>query len=136
MRSQLPVLFLIQDNHLAISTPTRGQTFYSRPDGEADTFYGMPIYRMDGRHVVTAWQQMQQGRAARCASSAAPLVVVFDVERLTSHTNADDETIYRSADEIRRVGETSDPIRNLEQLSAVLGLSEKLLDDVAARGGS
>ena len=60
VRSQVPVLFLIQDNHLAISTQTRGQTFYSRPDGEADTFYGMPIYRIDGRHVVTAWEQMQQ----------------------------------------------------------------------------
>ena len=60
VRQQLPILFLIQDNHLAISTPTRGQTFYSRPDGEADSFYGMPIYRVDGRHVVTAWQQMQE----------------------------------------------------------------------------
>ena len=39
---------------------TRGQTFYSRPDGEADSFYGMPIYRVDGRHVVTAWQQMKE----------------------------------------------------------------------------
>ena len=60
VRLQLPLLFLIQDNHLAISTTTKGHTFYSRPDGEAESFYGMPIHRIDGRHVVTAWPQMQQ----------------------------------------------------------------------------
>jgi 2-oxoisovalerate dehydrogenase E1 component len=67
VRAQLPVLFLIQDNHWAISTATKGQTFFSLPDGEADSFYGMPIHRVDGRHVVTAWPQLQQVVAARRA---------------------------------------------------------------------
>ncbi len=59
VRMQLPVLYLIQDNHWAISTVTKGQTFFSRPDGDADEFYGLPIHRVDGRHVVTAWHQMR-----------------------------------------------------------------------------
>lgn len=42
VRSQLPVLFLVEDNEWAISTSTLGQTFLSRPDGPVTEFYGMP----------------------------------------------------------------------------------------------
>jgi len=114
VRQQLPILFLIQDNHLAISTRTRGQTFYSRPDGEADSFYGMPITRMDGRHVVTARQRMAEVVHA-IREHRTPRLIVMDVERLASHTNADDETIYRNAQELTTVRATGDPIENLEQ---------------------
>ncbi len=101
VRAELPILFLVQDNHWAISTRTEGQTFYSRPDGEAESFYGMPITRIDGRHVVTAWQQMD-GVVSAIRQQRRPQVVMFDVERLASHTNADDETIYREAAEIQQ----------------------------------
>ncbi len=126
VRLQVPILFLIQDNHLAISTRTHGQTFYSRPDGEADSFYGMPIYRIDGRHVVPAWQQMKEVVDA-VRQQRSPVVVIFDVERLTSHTNADDESIYRDAAEIRQARETGDPIRNLEQHLLSVGYSDEAL---------
>ncbi len=129
VRAQLPILFLIQDNHLAISTPTRGQTFYSRPDGDADSFYGMPITRIDGRHVVTAWQQMR-AVVNTIRQQRGPQIVLFDVERLASHTNADDETIYRDAEEIRRAGETGDPIRNLEEYMLASLCSEKMLASI------
>jgi 2-oxoisovalerate dehydrogenase E1 component len=129
VRLQLPLLFLVQDNQLAISTRTRGQTFYSYPDGEADTFYGMPIYRVDGRHVVSAWREMRPV-LARIRETRAPAVVVLDVDRLSSHTNADDETIYRDAAEIRRVSETGDPIRNLERYLCAAGHAAETLDQI------
>ena len=129
VRSQLPVLFLIQDNHLAISTSTKGQTFYSLPDGEAESFYGMPIHRIDGRHVVTAWPQVQQV-VATIREHRSPVVVVFDVDRLASHTNADDETLYRDPDEIRRVAQSGDPIRNLERYLLTSGCSNQVLEDI------
>ncbi|MFO7903098.1 MAG: beta-ketoacyl-ACP synthase 3 [Pirellulaceae bacterium] len=113
-RQQLPVLFLVQDNHWAISTATKGRTFYSHPEGEADSFCGIPITRVDGRHVVTAWQRIREV-VGTIRQQRKSHVVIFDVERLASHTNADDETIYREAEEIQRVNETSDPIRNLEK---------------------
>ena len=50
VRETLPVLFLVEDNTFAISMVTKGDTFYSRPDGEAETFYGVPITRIDGRY--------------------------------------------------------------------------------------
>ena len=45
VRAQLPVLFCVEDNGLAISTQTRGNTFYQLPRGDAAEFYGLPIHR-------------------------------------------------------------------------------------------
>ncbi len=129
VRLQVPVLFLVQDNHLAISTHTHGQTFYSHPNGEASSFYGMPIQRIDGRQVVTAAEQIhaviQQMRTER-----GPAIILLDVDRLTSHTNADDETLYRDPEEIRRARETGDPIRNLESHLLASGVSQETLTQV------
>lgn len=129
VRLQLPVLFLVHDNHLAISTTTRGQTFYSRPDGEADTFYGMPIHRVDGRHVMTAWSALGEV-VTGIRRDRRPRVVVFDVDRLDDHTNADDQTIYRNADEIRHAAQTGDPVHNFEQYLLSSGIGTGLLEEI------
>ncbi len=125
VRLQLPVLFLVHDNHWAISTTTRGKTFYSRPEAEADSFYGMPIHRVDGRHVVTAGSKLGEV-VTSIRRDRQPQVVVFDVERLDDHTNADDQTVYRDADDIHRAAETSDPIFNFERylLSSGIGAGQ------------
>ena len=52
VRDELPVLFVIQDNKWAISTTTDGKTFYSLPDGEADSFYGIDIHYVNGLSLI------------------------------------------------------------------------------------
>lgn len=129
VRDRLPVLFLIEDNGLAISTQTQGKTFWSLPTGQADEYLGVPIDYIDGRRPATAADEL--GRVvARMRSERGPAIVVFRVERLTSHTNADDQTVYRAADEIRRVAESGDPIENLAHDLMTLGVSRQLLDEV------
>ena len=60
-RAHLPVLFLIEDNRYALSTPTKGNTFYSLPDGtEAATFCGVPIDRVNGSNPIETDQCTQQ----------------------------------------------------------------------------
>jgi 2-oxoisovalerate dehydrogenase E1 component len=112
VRTAAPVLFVIQDNSFAISTRTTGQTFFSRPDGEADSFYGIPITRIDGRDTVQSIEQFGPV-VARIRKDRRPEIVIFSVERLHNHTNADDQRMYRSPEEISAAAEQGDPIHRL-----------------------
>ncbi len=110
VRSRLPVLFLVEDNGLAISTQTAGRTFYDTPSGPAEEFCGLSITRIDGRDALGADRTF--GELVRSVrSGAGPVLTVMTVERLTHHTNADDERVYRSETELAGVRETADPIR-------------------------
>ena len=85
------MLFVVQNNRLAISTCTVGKTFFDTPAGRVETVFGMPIHRIDGRDVLEA--DAAFGRlVAEMRAMRGPAVAVLDVERLDSHTNADDQT--------------------------------------------
>ena len=129
VRDTLPVLFLIQDNAFAISTKTRGQTFYSLPDGEANSFYGMPITRIDGRYAMEAHAQLE-AVVSRIREERAPEIVVFEVDRLHNHTNADDQRMYRTPEEIAAVAESGDPIAHLQRRLLEAGVTEDDLRDL------
>lgn len=121
VRAQLPVLFVIQDNAFAISTKTTGQTFYSYPQGEAESFYGVPITRIDGRDVEAARDAFGPVVEA-IRTDRGPRIVVFQVERLHNHTNADDQRMYRSPEEIESASRTGDPVARLRMRLIDLGL--------------
>ena len=127
VRSELPVLFVVQDNRWAISTNTEGRTFFSLPDGRCDQLFGMPVRFVDGRNVVDAFAEFG-AVVTEMRQTRRPAVVVLQVERLTSHTNADDQTIYRDAEEIDRSRQIGDPLANFEQWLLTHGWSENDLD--------
>lgn len=108
-RSSLPMLFLVADNGLAISTDTRRRTFFESERGPEREFHGIPIIRVDGRDAWTCHHAF--GRVTKeIRAEGAPRIVVVDVERLTHHTNGDDERVYRADDELRAIREAGDPI--------------------------
>jgi len=126
VRKELPVLFLVQDNQFAISTKTKGKTFFSRPDGEADSFYGIPITRMDGRKpqdLPGAFAEVVGG----IRETRKPAIVVFSADRLHSHTNADDHRVYRTEEEIQALHESGDPVDQLHGWLLDQGVSEEEL---------
>jgi 2-oxoisovalerate dehydrogenase E1 component len=129
VRAQLPVLFWIEDNGYGISTRTGGNTFYHRPDGEADEFYGMPIHRLDGRDALACDAAL--GPIVASVRTGKPTVVVFQVERLTHHTNADDEKIYREEGELKQVRAKADPISRLRERLLAFGVAEAELEKLA-----
>ncbi|HTH14202.1 MAG TPA: thiamine pyrophosphate-dependent enzyme, partial [Spirochaetia bacterium] len=132
VRETLPVLFVIEDNQWAISTKTGGRTFYNRPDGEATEFYGIPIVRVDGRDAEATYETF--GRiVAQMRQDRKPALVVFQVKRLNSHTNADDHRTYRTAEEIEETRKKDDPIPKLRSWLEAHGVAAKDLDALEAR---
>ncbi len=129
-RRQLPVLFLIENNRWAISTPTQGNTFFDRNGHCPQQFMGIPIERIDGRDIVTARDRFREiVRSIR--TTRGPALVVLDVERLASHTSADDQTVYRSADDLARARE-GDPLHRLESYLREHGCSTDELEAIQA----
>ncbi|MFA6173448.1 MAG: beta-ketoacyl-ACP synthase 3 [Kiritimatiellales bacterium] len=126
VRSQLPVLFVVQNNRYALSTLSKGRTFFSLPDGDANEFYGLPILRADGTDAVEAHRVFGDA-VSKIRKTRGPQIVVLNIERLTSHTNADDHTLYRSADDIREMHEKADPILILAEKLIAAGIPETQL---------
>lgn len=112
-RDQLPVLFVVEDNQLAISTATRGKTFFNGHNGPANEYLGIHLTRANGNDVCEVSKAFEQTigtiRKERC-----PAIVVVELERMSDHTNADDQNLYRSIEEIATGLATADPIRCLE----------------------
>lgn len=123
VRESLPVLFIIEDNHWAISTKTLGKTFYNTPDGDADAFYGIPIVRVDGRNAEETYEAFGKV-TAQIRANRKPAIVVFNVKRLNSHTNADDHRTYRNAAEIDETSKNDDPIPMLRAWLVEHGVSD------------
>lgn len=124
-RSQAPVLFLIEDNGWAISTPTAQKTFYSL--SEETSFHGIPIQHLDGRKPHECWSGFERV-VRQIRETRGPQLVVLHVERLANHTNADDQSLYRSQAEIAESRSSGDPIHNLESELARRGMQRSELE--------
>src|SRR2546425_5549478 len=110
-REELPVLFLIQNNGYAISVPQNAQTI-SQVHRIAAGF-GLPSYHVDGTWYESTYKGMppiiQQQR-----EGARPGLIEAEVVRLDSHSSSDDQTKYRSEEELARTRER-DPIVQTEK---------------------
>ncbi len=111
---------------------THGNTFYSTPDGDAESFYGIPIVRVDGRDAEASYDVF--GRVvAQIRADRKPAIVVFQVKRLNSHTNADDQRTYRTAEEIEETRKKDDPIPLLRNWLQEHGVPAAELEALAKR---
>ena len=139
VRSCAPVLFVVENNDYSISTRTQGQTFYSHPTGDPDEYYGLALNRIDGRNAVSSHQDFER-IVNSVRSTQRPALAVIDVPRLSDHTNADDQTAYRSPIELGSQLTENDPIlwliAGLEsagvQKDALLKIVESIEHDVRA----
>lgn len=134
VRAELPVLFLVEDNRYAISTTTSGRTFFSLPEwcgGPPDSFLGLPIHRLDGRDVVRLHGDL--GPIVRSVRDLRrPALAVLAVERLDSHSNADDQRVYRSQGELDLAQQAGDPVAVLRARLLASGVTPADLDRIDA----
>jgi 2-oxoisovalerate dehydrogenase E1 component len=134
-RESAPVLFVVEDNGWAISTNTRGRTPLWLGARDGNPLLGVAVQKLNGReihHCLPAFTRIvRQMRADR-----KPQIVWLDVDRLYSHTNADDHRLYRTADEIERVAREGDPLRNLENHLWREGVSAETLASIREQARS
>jgi 2-oxoisovalerate dehydrogenase E1 component len=110
-REELPVLFVIQNNGYAISVPQNSQT--SSEIHRMAAAFGMPSYHVDGTWYETMYQLMP-GLIKRMRNGGGPALIEAQVVRLESHSSSDDQSKYRSQEELARARER-DPIIQTEQ---------------------
>ncbi|HYZ85604.1 MAG TPA: thiamine pyrophosphate-dependent enzyme, partial [Bryobacteraceae bacterium] len=95
---KLPLLYLVQDNGWAISTPVEKQT----PGGNLlPLLEGFPdLYRVevDGTDFLASYRAVAQA-AAYCRARRGPAVVLAKVIRPYSHSLSDDEKLYKTVAE-------------------------------------
>ena len=105
-REELPVLFLIQNNGYAISVPQNAQTtstIHKIAEG-----FGLSSYHVDGTWYESMYKVMPP-LIQRMREGGGPVLIEAEVVRLDSHSSSDDQTKYRSAEELARARE-KDPL--------------------------
>ncbi len=119
----LPVIFFCENNKYAISVPVAKQmavdSIASRAEG-----YGMPGIEVDGCDIMAVVEATSEA-ARRARSGQGPTLIEAHVERYLPHTSDDDDTRYRSSEEIEEARKR-DP---LIALSSQLRDSGLLTDD-------
>jgi 2-oxoisovalerate dehydrogenase E1 component len=110
-REELPVLFVIQNNGYAISVPQHTQT--SAEIHRLAAAFGMPSYHVDGTWYETMYQLIP-GVIKRMRDGGGPMLIEAQVVRLESHSSSDDQSKYRSQEEMARARER-DPIVQTQQ---------------------
>src|SRR5256885_26027 len=116
----LPVIYLVEDNGYAISTPVEVQT----PGGDlsrvVESFPGLKVYRCDGTDYLASDETMRDA-VAHVRARKGPVLVHAKAVRLYSHSLSDDEKLYKTKDE-REAEARRDPVVRMRDVI----LSEEL----------
>lgn len=116
---KLPVIFFCENNRYATSVPLHKQmaaeSIASRAEG-----YAMPGISVDGIDVVAVYEAVSEA-ARRARSGMGPTLIEAMVERHLPHTSDDDDSIYRSKEEIE-AAKKRDPLKALGDSLTSMGV--------------
>jgi len=97
VREQLPVLFLVQNNGYAISVPQEIQTGSDVED--ISRGFDMRAIQVDGTRFTDMYNDLKP-LVAEMRNGGGPRLIEAHVVRLDSHSSSDDQTKYRSQEEL------------------------------------
>ncbi|MCH8310104.1 MAG: thiamine pyrophosphate-dependent dehydrogenase E1 component subunit alpha [Chloroflexi bacterium] len=125
---KLPVIFFCENNKWAISVPLSKQMAVESVASRAQG-YGMPGFEVDGCDIVAVYEATAEA-ANRARRGEGPTLIEATVERYLPHTSDDDDTLYRSREEIEEARKR-DPVKILaDQLRQIGALSDDLDDEI------
>jgi 2-oxoisovalerate dehydrogenase E1 component len=104
----LPVLFVIEDNGYAISVPVEVNTAGGRISKLVSGFPGLHIEEFDGCDVMASYEAAERA-VAYCRARKGPALLHAHVIRPYSHSDSDNERLYRPERE-RDLDSQRDPI--------------------------
>ncbi len=109
---KLPVVFVIQNNGWAISTPNNRQSA-TATFAEKGNAYGIENIRVDGNDAFAIYEIIKL-YADRARDDLKPALIELVTYRMDDHTTADDATRYRSNEEVE-AWRKKDPVQRLEK---------------------
>lgn len=125
---QTPNVFVLQNNHWAISVPVTRQSrtpLYRRAAG-----FGMPGVQVDGNDVL-AMHAVTGVLLDTARAGGGPALIEALTYRIGAHTSSDDPTKYRSADELAE-WTLRDPLLRLRAHLSGKGVGDDVFDRVDA----
>jgi pyruvate dehydrogenase E1 component alpha subunit len=127
-----PIVFFVQNNQWAISSPVSSQTtvpIYQRGSG-----FGVPGIRIDGNDVLASYavtkKHMDDARSGK-----GPFLIEAFTYRMGAHTTSDDPTKYRSNEEVE-YWKARDPLDRLQKFLRRQGVDESFFAECDAAGNA
>jgi 2-oxoisovalerate dehydrogenase E1 component subunit alpha len=118
----LPIVFLVENNEWAISTPQIMQMKVANVADKADG-YGLPSIVCDGFSPIATYRAMHEAME-RARSGGGPTIVEAKCYRYLSHSTDDDDRTYRSREEIEEHRKI-DPVPRFEQILIEAGVIDE-----------
>jgi 2-oxoisovalerate dehydrogenase E1 component alpha subunit len=126
---KLPVVFVIENNLLAISTRFEFQMAVRNVADKASG-YGMPGFIADGMDVLDSYAKTKEAVAFTRAGEG-PSLVELKCYRFQPHTSDDDDSRYRTKDEVAE-WKAKDPVAKAKAYLLGSGATEADLEKIRA----
>jgi 2-oxoisovalerate dehydrogenase E1 component alpha subunit len=126
---RLPVILVVENNGYAISVPSSKEL--ALPDVAARAAgYGIPGVVVDGADVLGAYRAARDA-VVRARAGEGPTLIEAKVTRLTAHSSDDQQTKYRTAEELASE-RARDPLPRFREQLATAGILTPELESAYA----
>ena len=122
---RLPVIFVIENNHYAISVPSTEEVAGSIADRARG--YDIAGRLIDGNDPLMVYRAMNDA-IARARDGGGPTLIEAETYRYYAHTSDDDDRLYRTREEVDE-WRRNDPVVTIKQYL----IEERLLSDRTER---
>jgi len=119
---KLPVVFICQNNHWAISVPREKQTA-SKTLAQKAFAYGFEGIQVDGNDIFAVYKAASDA-VRKAKDGNGPTFIECFTYRMSDHTTADDAIRYRSKEEVE-TWKTRDPLLRLKLFMEKKGILDK-----------